>query len=636
MPGPDTFASPQSMSARVDLQMLQDTWRTAPGAIPGQLVALAALVWMIRDWPAPLWHWLTPALGLLSVWALVALMQGQFRRFGIPASAYGRWRWRLLWWHAAQGSLWGLISLALLGVAGPDWKLALVAGALVYSYTIMLVTVHDWAVAFTGAAPLLAMAAVRLLVEQTSSGTYLAVVMVVSLATCLLVARRISRRLREGMLLRNENADLVLKLRDEIDKVTQAKARAEIADRQKGEFFASASHDLRQPLHVMMLLSSALRPHVEPSQGAPLLGQIQTALGSLSTMFEKMFDLARIDAQRIDYRAQACELAPLWHRLDAEFGVLCAHKGLRWRLVPTSAWVQTDLHVLERILRNLLNNAVRYTEAGEVRLRARARGPWVVCQVWDTGVGVPRPLRHRIFEDYFQGHNDGRHSSEGLGLGLAVVRRLSMLGPTPVTLRSRAGRGSCFSVRLPRLVPASVLPPAPRHTAPSALRSAPMPARPLPSGAERGVVLLIEDDPVVRDSTALLLRQHGWLSAAAATPDGAAAAMLALQEQGRMPEGEMPVAAISDHRLGLSINGLEALQQLRYEFGEGLPTFLLTGEATPGLAQAAQAAGVHLLHKPLQADRLVRLLEATLPDAEPPGVTVDAPRRDGDGLVDAA
>lgn len=620
MPGPDAFSRPQSMSARVDLQMLQDTWRTAPSAIPGQLVALGVLVWMIRDWPAPLWHWLTPALGLLTVWALVAGMQGQFRRFGIPASAYGRWRWRLLWWHAAQGSLWGLISLALLGVAGPDWKLALVAGALVYSYTIMLVTVHDWAVAFTGAAPLLAMAAVRLLAEQTSSGTYLAVVMVVSLGTCLLVARRISRRLREGMLLRNENADLVLKLRDEIDKVTQAKARAEIADRQKGEFFASASHDLRQPLHVMMLLSSALRPHVEPAQGAPLLGQIQTALGSLSTMFEKMFDVARIDAQRIDYRAQACELAPLWTRLDAEFGVLCAHKGLHWRLVPTSAWVQTDLHVLERILRNLLNNAVRYTEAGEVRLRARARGPWVVCQVWDTGVGVPRPLRHRIFEDYFQGHNDGRHSSEGLGLGLAVVRRLSMLGPTPVTLRSRPGRGSCFCVRLPRLVPAAVQQaPLPRPTAPPARPPAAAAGGSRPDDAARGVVMLIEDDPVVRESTALLLRQHGWLSAAAATPDGATAALLALQEQGRMPEGEMPVAAISDHRLGLSINGLEALQQLRYEFGEQLPAFLLTGEASPGLAQTAQEAGVALLHKPLQADRLIRLLEEAVADDRPEG-----------------
>jgi signal transduction histidine kinase/CheY-like chemotaxis protein len=625
-----TGTGPSPMEARVDLQMLQDTWRTAPSAIPGQASVLLLLMWTVHDWHLPAWHWLLPGIGLLATWTVISLMGRHFRRFGIPASGYGRWRWNLLWWHGAQGALWGLMSVALLGVASPDWKLALVAGTLVYGYTIMLVTVHDWAVAFTGASPLLVMAATRLLMDHTPSGNYLALVMVVSLCTCMLVARRISRRLREGTLLRNENADLVLQLRDEIDKVTQAKARAEIADRQKGEFFASASHDLRQPLHVMMLLSSALRPHVQGEEGPPLLGKIQTALGSLSTMFEKMFDVARIDAQRIDYRAQACELSTLWARLDAEFDVLCASKGLHWRLDPTSDWVQADLHVLERILRNLLNNAVRYTEEGEVRLRARVRGPWVVCQVWDTGVGVARAHRHRVFEDYFQGHNDGRRSSEGLGLGLAVVRRLSMLGPTPVTLRSRPGRGSCFSVRLPRLVPAAVAAPGPRSRrspdgsdgskrrgGPSL--SAPPVAVPSASRTVRGVVLLIEDEPDVLDGTTLLLGQHGWLTAAGTTPDGAVASLLALQAQGRMAEGEMPVAVISDHRLGLSINGLGAIQLMRYEFGEALPAFLLTGEAAPGLADQAREAQVHLLHKPVQAERLLRLLSEVVPaptDAE--------------------
>ena len=597
------------MQPRVDLQMLQDAWRTTPHTLLGQALGLLVLLWMIRGWPLATWQWVPTTLGLLAVWATVIGMTRRFRRFGITVSGQHRWRQGLLAWHLLQGTLWGLLAVALLGVADNDWKLALVAASLVYAYTVMLVSMHDWGVAAAGSTPLMLLAGGRLLLDGQPSSTFLTLVMGVSMVTSLAVTRQISLRLREGTLLRNENADLVLQLREEVNNVTREKARAEIADRQKSEFFASASHDLRQPLHVLMLLSSALRPHVPGAEGHGLLARMQTALGSLSTMFERMFDLARIDAQRIDYRAQACALSALWRRLDSEFAVVCAHQGLQWRLDATEAWVQADPHVLERILRNLLNNAVRYTERGTVRLRARARGPWVYVQVWDTGTGIARAHRHRIFEDYFQGHNVGRRSSEGLGLGLAVVRRLSLLGPTPVSLRSRPGQGSCFSVRLPRLVPAA--PPSPAEPGPHAAA----PDSRLDAPAQPRVVLLIEDDPDVREGTAVLLQQHGWQTASAATPDGAVAALVALQAEGRMPEGSMPSAVVSDHRLGLEINGLQAIARLRYEFGETLPAFLLTGEATPGLAGEARVAGVHLLHKPLQADRLLRLLARATGDS---------------------
>ncbi len=488
--------------------------------------------------------------------------------------------------------------------------MTIVTAAIVYGFTIMLVTIHDWAVAFAGSVPVLLLVAGRLLSDRNDSSHFLALVLVAALLTCMGVALGVNRRLREAVLLRHENAGLVLQLRDEINKVTQAKARAEAADRQKGEFFAAASHDLRQPLHVMMLLSSALKPSVQGEEGFDLLRKLQTALGSLGSMFEKMFFVARIDAQRVDYRATALPLSELWQRLDSEFSVLCQSKGLRWHLEPTHEWAQADDHVLDRILRNLLNNAVRYTESGEVLLRARKRGPWVVCQVWDTGVGIPRQYRHRIFDDYFQAHNDGRLSSEGLGLGLAVVRRLSLLGPTPVRVLSRPGRGTCFSVRLPRLVPAT--PAEPQVEAPAGDAPLMPPATSAPqelARSGRGLILLIEDDPQVRESTTLVLRQGGWQVAAAAHPDGAMAEMAAMQEDGRLIDGEMPVALVSDHRLGLDVTGLQVLGQLRYEFGEELPALLLTGEMPAGLAEAATQAGVQLVSKPIDAERLLALLE---------------------------
>jgi signal transduction histidine kinase len=602
------------IEARIELQTLQDSWATAPSSIFGQALGLFLLCWMVRDWPVPAITWLLPALGLCVIWAVATVSTRQRRHQDIPADQFTLWRERLLWWHGAQSSLWGMMAAGLLGAASIEWKMTLVAAVIVYGFTVTLSTIQDWGAAFAGSVPLLLLTAARLAMFGTSDTAYLAMVLVVSLMTCLIVAQTISRRLREGTLLRHENADLVLQLRDEINKVTLAKARAESADRQKGDFFAAASHDLRQPLHVMMLLSSALKPHVAPEQGVPLLTKIQTTLSSLSTMFEKMFDVARIDAQRIEYKSQALPLAQLWAKLDTEFSALCEHKGLSWHIEPTTLWVQADAHLLERILRNLLNNAVRYTEHGEVRLRARVRGAAVLCQVWDTGVGIARHHRYRIFEDYFQANNEARRSGEGLGLGLAVVRRLSLLGPTPVSLLSRPGRGSVFSVQLPRLIPSDAMlnPPAP--LAPPAAAAPQRDARDAPQRPR--AVVLIDDEPDVLDSTALVLRQHGWLPAAGATPEAALEALIALQTSGDMEEGDMPVALISDHRLGLSINGLDVLRQLRYEFGDDLPAFLLTGEASSSLVLEAEAEGVTLLHKPLQAEMLVHLLDDSTREAQ--------------------
>jgi signal transduction histidine kinase len=607
------------IEARIELQTLQDSWATAPSAILGQALGLFLLCWMVRDWPVAAVTWLLPAMGLLVVWLVATLTSRQRQHHEIATEHYSLWRERLLWWHAAQSSLWGMMTAGLLGPASLEWKMTLVAAAIVYGFTITLSTIQDWGAAFAGSVPLLLITSTRLLWFGTSDTSYLAVVLAVSLLTCLIVAQNISRRLREGALLRHENTDLVLQLRDEINKVTLAKARAESADRQKGEFFAAASHDLRQPLHVMMLLSSALKPHLS-TEGETLLGKIQTTLSSLSTMFERMFDVARIDAQRIEHKPQALPLTQLWSKLDTEFSALCEHKGLRWHLEPTSLWVQADAHLLERILRNLLNNAVRYTERGDVHLRARVRGAAVMCQVWDTGIGIERHHRYRIFEDYFQANNEARRSGEGLGLGLAVVRRLSLLGPTPVSLLSRPGRGSVFSVQVPRLVPAEV--PTPVAKAPALPDAPAAPVTQVATTEDAGpqrprAVVLIDDEPDVLDSTALVLRQHGWLPAAGATPEAALAALIALQESGEMAEGEMPVALISDHRLGLSINGLDVLRQLRYEFGEELPAYLLTGEASASLALEAKAQDVQLLHKPLHPEALMHLLDDSTRAAQP-------------------
>ena len=567
-----------------------------------------------EDVPHPvLWGW-TIAFGLLWTARFAGLLSYE------RAVLQGRVEpahWLRLWNLGAVvgASLWSVAGILFYGHGGA------------FERTVLMLTIYSFAI---GAVPYMASQTrlfltcmglyfipmiARTALQGGPNDLQLAGVWCLMCLCTLALGRAFRNMFGEMVSLRLHAQDLAQKLHGEMQAAEAAQRDAETANRAKTQFFAAASHDLRQPLHVMMLLSSALKPSIGTDDGLTLLKKLQTALGSLSHMFEKMFFVARIDAQRVDYRAQALPLADLWARLDSEFSVLCQSQGLTWRLDATQEWAQTDGHVLERILRNLLNNAVRYTEHGEVRLRARKRGPWVFCQVWDTGVGIQRQHRHRIFDDYFQAHNDGRLSSEGLGLGLAVVRRLSQLGPTPVSVLSRPGRGTCFSVRLPRLIPAEVITP---DEAPAPAPAGATPQRAVakvPERQGRGVVVLVEDDPQVRDSTALVLQQDGWQVAGAPTPDAALALVAQMQEDGRMPEGEMPAALVSDHRLGLRINGLEALEQLRYEFGDDLPAFLLTGEATAGLDESAARARVQVLHKPVSAEHLLQMLAESTADA---------------------
>jgi len=330
------------IESRIDLQLLQDSWRITPSSVISQIPALLLLIWMVKDSPLPRWQWAAPALGLMLLWAAVGLMTQRFQRFGIAASGYRTWRGALVGWHLLQSVFWGLMGVALLGVATSGWKMSLVAAVVVYGYTLMLVLVHDWIVGFFGSFPLLTLVSMRLLVDQEDSSVYLAVVLILSMVTCMFISSGISRRLREGALLRHENAALVLQLRHEINQVTLAKAVAEGADRQKSEFFAAASHDLRQPLHVMMLLTNALTPWVSKPEGQDLLDKISTSLKSLSTLFERMFDVARIDADRVEHQPQAMALSTLYRRLDHEFAVLCANKGLSWQVDATQLLVQAD------------------------------------------------------------------------------------------------------------------------------------------------------------------------------------------------------------------------------------------------------------------------------------------------------
>jgi CheY-like chemotaxis protein len=306
-----------------------------------------------------------------------------------------------------------------------------------------------------------------------------------------------------------------------------------------------------------------------------------------------MFDVARIEAQKVACQPQHVSVRDLFNSLDQEFALACSEKGLRWSVRPTDDWLWTDAVLAQRMLRNLLENAVRYTQHGEVRLRARRRGGLVHCQVWDTGMGISRVDQSKVFNDYFQVQNTARRAQDGLGLGLGVVRRLVTLTGTRVALHSRLGQGSCFDIAF-----------EPGQTQPSLPLGAALPRDVAMTLGAHDCVLVIEDQATVLDAVVTVLQHSGYRTL------GGESAMALVRQAA---EQELwPCAVICDYRLSHSYNGFDAIAELRHELGDELPAILVTGDLDPQIQARAAEQGIRALHKPLdQAQLLQALHQAT-------------------------
>lgn len=234
-----------------------------------------------------------------------------------------------------------------------------------------------------------------------------------------------------------------------VEQLQSAKLRAESATQQKSRFLASASHDLRQPMQALTLFVEVLKMHQHAPQTRTLVEQIATSVDVLGDMFNSLLELSKLDSGGVQAYFTEFELEPLMQRMQAEFSVLAEQKKLRFNLSCTAAYVYSDAQLVERVLRNLLSNALRYTEMGEVNLMCSREASGVRIVIRDTGIGIaPEHLTH-IFEEYYQAENAHRQRSNGLGLGLAIVQRLDNLLDLHLQVKSVEGRGSEFAFVVP-------------------------------------------------------------------------------------------------------------------------------------------------------------------------------------------
>lgn len=585
------------------LEQLRDHWRLDVWAIPGQFIALLALIPVVQRSGLRLWEWGPPIALLLATWAWGSLSIWRLRRVVLDADNYPRWRAITLMREVTQATGWALLAAMLWGALPSQWHLLILTALIIFGYTAMFFSTHDSGVATAANLPILLIVLARLLLDPAEGTATIALILTLSMVTCLGVGRLIEVRLLEAERLRIRNEQLVAELADEVGKVRLAKEAAEQANRQKSEFIATASHDVRQPLHSLTLLSGLLTSRLQEPDARGLAGKISAAVDGLRGIFEQLFDIARVDAQKLVHQPHAIALRPLLSQLADEFELLCQDKGLRWQHlhahgVPAHIAVQADPLFMQRILRNLLENALRYTPQGQtVRLRTRARGPWLVVQVWDQGPGIAPADRARIFEDYVQLHNPARHLREGLGLGLGLVRRLVQAGAYRLNVRSRLGQGSVFSLWV-ALVAATEAPAPTPQAAPLHDPHA------LPGQGTTRTVLLVEDDDDVRDTTRTVLQALGWQCFAGAT---LAQAIEALAHADAWPQ-----ALLTDLRLGAGDDGLAVARQARHEFGPELPVLLLTGDLDPTLNARAADAGVVLRRKPLSPVELRQALDTLI------------------------
>lgn len=367
-----------------------------------------------------------------------------------------------------------------------------------------------------------------------------------------------------------------------------ALAQAERANASRTRFVAAASHDLLQPLSAAKLfLSSVPETDVAPSV-AEALGKAQNALVSVEGILGALLDISRLESGRAAVTVAPVRLGQILAQLRDEFTPLAAAKGLRLTVKASEAVVLSDAGYLRRILQNLIGNAIRYTEKGRILVAARPRAGALRLEVWDTGPGIPASEQDNVFKEFHR--IQGRASaSEGLGLGLAIVDRAAALLGHPLALHSRAGRGTLFTLTVPL-------------TQPWALSDADTQAQPLPGSVEGRIVLLIENDAELRRAMVLLLEKWGAAVIEAATGEEALALLDDL--------GILPDALVVDQHLGAGMTGLQTVASLRARAAD-LPVTLISADRGEDLRLAAKAAGVGVMHKPVEPDALRAFLADT-------------------------
>ena len=364
----------------------------------------------------------------------------------------------------------------------------------------------------------------------------------------------------------------------------QARKTAEQVNSAKTRFLAAASHDLRQPIHALGLFFAELSERVQSPETELLINQVNDSISAINSMLTALLDVSKLDAGVIKPNVESFKLITLFIRLKLDFKPIAFENNNEIRIRQTNVAVKSDFAMLERLLRNLIGNALKYTNDGRILVAARKRGENILIQVIDNGPGIPENQLEEVFAEFYQLENPARDRRKGLGLGLAIVKRLANLLNHKITLASNFGHGCCFTISLPIAHIKGDKPRAKRTNH----------ALPYTIGGRQ--ILVLDDDDSVLQGMNGLLRSWGYQVTTASS----------LAEAFNKLEGNQikPELLIVDYRLSDNISGIDAAKQIQSNLAYPTSVLLITGDTGPELLQEADISQYPMLHKPVQPARL--------------------------------
>ena len=512
------------------------------------------------------------------------------RAYWIDATTDGhlleRWMVKLNWLSIASGLVWGctgwlffdpesVAHQALLAVL----LCALAAGSIPANAMLR------WGMQGS-AFSILALLMVRLGLENDRNHWLMVMMLTVYLVFVLKWGRDLNAVLTLSLHRRHQNLDLIEQLQQQTQAAKDAQRSAEQANLAKSKFLAAASHDLRQPMYALSLFSGVMAGESRPARLQDLAKHIAVSVDALEMLFNALLDISKLDAGVTSVEKTDFALQNTFLRLANDFTPLAHDKGLNLTVAPTEARVHTDPQLLEQVLRNLLANAIRYTETGQVSVMAVNRaGLWHV-EVIDSGIGIASTELDKVFDEFYQVSNPERDRSKGLGLGLAIVRRLTLLLNLPLTLISQPGQGTRVSVSVP--------PAGPENSEPA---KAPAPG---PDRFEDLRVLVVDDEPQVRAAMTLILTSWGCRVVGV---ESHAEVVAHLTSNDWKPD-----IALVDYRLRGGFTGVAVLDWLRQHASANLPCAIITGDTAADQLRDITASGFRLVHKPVSPQQLKQLL----------------------------
>jgi signal transduction histidine kinase len=366
------------------------------------------------------------------------------------------------------------------------------------------------------------------------------------------------------------------------------KKEAEQANLVKSKFLAAASHDLRQPMHAISLYVESLKSQMRDHTAVETLVKIERSILNMVELFNAILDVSKLDAGVVQPRLAPVRIRKFFLHLADEFAAEADKKGLSLRVHAPDVWIESDEILLERIFRNLLSNALRHTHTGGILLSARPYKGQLRLQIWDTGVGIAPEHQPRVFEEFYQAGKQEARARQGLGLGLAIVQRLTRLLGYPLQLHSVPGQGTVFAVDVPALPNAAI---------PDSGEAGESGGAPL-----TGLAVVVDDETAILDALGVLLRQWGMETKLLRNVDEVRQLLLP------------PDVVLADYQLLDGETGLMVAEEIHKRWGTQVPVVLITGDTRAGTVQMLDSLGHHVMYKPIQPARLRSLLQNILAD----------------------